>query len=123
MFELLLENNSYNAGWGTSFASPIVAGCAAIVKAFYKDTLTPLQIGEILKASSDNIDTIAANIPFANFLGTGRVNLYRALTDTLKPSVLFNDALFNGKLDNIYSPGDTIRIKGKFTNYLARILI
>jgi serine protease len=115
------ENNSYNNGWGTSFASPIVAGCAAIVKVLYHDTLTPMQIGEILKVTADNIDTIGGNSAFAHLMGSGRVNLYRALTDTLRPSIVFNYLPFNDLNGRSLKPNDTTYIKGKYTNYLAPV--
>ncbi len=115
------QNDSYitcQQGW-TSFASPIVAGCAAIVKAHYGDTLSALQIGEILKATADNIDTIPENIVYAEKLGSGRINLYRALTDILPPSVKFSNIIFYDNDDNHFFANDTIYIQGTYKNYLS----
>ena len=103
-------NNGYVNGWGTSFASPIFAGCAAIVKSHY-DTLSALQIGEVLRTTCDNIDTVAGNEPFADLMGTGRVNLYRALSDPISSSIRYKNV--NYTINN-----DTMQIVGDFVNYL-----
>jgi len=103
-------NNGYVNGWGTSFASPIFAGCAAIVKSYY-DTLSALQIGEILRTTCDNIDTVSGNEPYADLMGTGRINLYRALSDTISSSIRYKNV--NYTIEN-----DTMKITGDFVNYL-----
>lgn len=105
-------NNGYINGWGTSFASPIVAGCAAIVHAHY-DTLNALQIAEVIRMSSDNIDTISGNEPYTYLMGKGRVNLFKSLTQELTPSVRYKDYTFN-----INNTSDTLKITGNFVNYL-----
>jgi hypothetical protein len=102
--------DAYMNGWGTSFASPITAGCAAIVKSYY-DTLSALQIGEVIRITCDNIDTISGNEPYADLMGKGRVNLYRALSDELTPSVRYKNI-------NLMYSHDTIKITGDFVNYL-----
>ncbi|PIE76041.1 hypothetical protein CSA17_04335 [bacterium DOLJORAL78_65_58] len=64
---------------GTSFASPITAGAAALIWSA-NPGLGYLQISRILTDNADNIDDINPN--YAGQLGTGRVNLLRALGDT-----------------------------------------
>ena len=61
---------------GTSFATPIVAGVCALMKAVNPD-LTPSQIQTILKATTDPI-TDASQYP--GLVGTGRVNAYKAVS-------------------------------------------
>ncbi|HBS88440.1 MAG: hypothetical protein A2W91_14930 [Bacteroidetes bacterium GWF2_38_335] len=114
------QGSSYGILWGgTSFASPIVAGCAGIVKSRFPE-MTPLQIGEQLRVTADDIDTIDYNEPYIGLLGKGRVNLYRALTDTLFPSVrLINEELTDNE-DGIMEGGDTVEITGDFINYLSQ---
>ncbi|GAB4298729.1 MAG: hypothetical protein Kow0068_22540 [Marinilabiliales bacterium] len=108
----------YWSGRGTSIASPMVAGEAALIKAYY-DTLSALQIGEVLRNSCDNIDTISFNSPYAGYLGNGRINIYRALTDTLTPAIRFDNIRYNGMTENDFIANDTIYITGRFTNYLT----
>jgi len=108
-------NNGYLSSHGTSFSAPMVAAAAALVKSHYPN-LTALQLGEQLRVSADNIDTISGNIPTKDMMGSGRLNIYKALTDTAKPSIRFSNKVIQG-LD-AYNP-DTVSISGKFTNYLA----
>jgi len=112
-------NNNYYTPWGgTSFAAPIVAGCAGIIKARFPN-LSALQIGELLRVSADLIDTISGNAPYISLLGSGRVNLYNALIDTLKPSIRFKNIKFSEN-NNSIDPSDTVEIHGTFKNYLAQ---
>lgn len=101
---------------GTSMSSPVVAGAAGIVKKQFP-SYTGLQVGERLKVTADNI--YAANASYLNKLGSGRINLYRALTDPPTPSVVFSDKVFTDHNDDSFIAGDTLFITGKFTNYLS----
>ncbi len=113
------DGGAYASAWGgTSFASPNVAGAAAIVKAFYPN-FTGVQVGEQLKATADVIDTMAVNLPYLGKLGTGRVNLYKALTVFNKSSVDLSSVLVKDKNDSIFICGDTLLITASLLNYLA----
>ncbi|CAN5432905.1 hypothetical protein BH10BAC1_BH10BAC1_09850 [soil metagenome] len=109
--------NSYSSLTGTSMASPCVAGAAGIVKSFFP-TYTALQVGERLKVTADNIYSLHSPI-YANKLGTGRINLYRALTDPNTPSVVMTSQTVVDGNDNTFIVGDTLRISGNYTDYLA----
>lgn len=106
--------NIYN---GTSFTAPVVSGCAAIVKARYPG-YSAEQIREVLKVTADNIDTVPANNNYKELLGAGRVNLYKAVTGTLPPSVIFHSFTVTDGNDNWPDQNDTVMLKGFFTNYL-----
>jgi serine protease len=113
--------NSYsNAFTGTSMSSPIVAGVIAIVRSYFP-SFTGLQACERVKTTTDNIYSLPLNNQNIrkDKLGTGRVNLGRALTDPLSPSVVYNQLMFDDKNDDIFNFNDTLRIGGLFTNYLA----
>jgi len=110
-------DDDYGPGWGTSFAAPIAAGCAAIITAHFP-SYTALQVGEQLKVTADNIDTIAGNSQYAGKLGSGRINLFRALTD-ISPSVVMTQKNIADGNDNFFMANDTLSISGIFTNYLA----
>lgn len=111
-------NGTYVSSGGTSTAAPVVSGAAAIVRSFFP-SYSPLQIGEQLKATCDVIDTIAFNLPYAGKLGRGRINLYRALTETNLPSIVLTAHNETDNNDNAFVVGDTLEIEGTFTNYLA----
>ena len=79
-----IYNSNYGNLFGTSMSTPIVSSAAALVKMHFP-SLTMYQVGERLKATADNID--AKNFNYAGLLGSGRLNVYRALTNTV-PIVL-----------------------------------
>lgn len=110
-------NNSYTNMSGTSMASPIAAGCAAMVKAM-NPTFNGLQCGEQLRMTADNIYTQAGNANYQNKLGGGRVNLYRALTEAPLSIRMDNLVEADGN-DNAFVMGDTLQITGDIINYLA----
>jgi len=110
-------DNTYSFQSGTSMASPIVAGCAGIVKSYYP-TYNGLQVGEQLRVNADNIYNIAANAAYADQLGGGRVNLLNALTLN-NVSVRISNIQTTDNNDNVFIVNDTLRIVGDITNYLA----
>lgn len=110
--------NSYTQQSGTSMASPVTAGAAAIVRAYYP-TYTAMQAGERLKMTCDNIYSVPNNTGLVDKLGKGRINLYRALTDPNSESVIYQNMATVDNNDNAFVVGDTMRITGDFMNYLA----
>jgi subtilisin family serine protease len=103
-------NGGYSSSDGTSFSAPIVAGVAALLKAHFPH-YSNLQIAEQIRVTADNIDTIPANATFAGLLGSGRVNAYKALTDTTKPGFRFTNV-------DVLRRNDTVFLSGDFINYL-----
>ncbi len=103
---------------GTSEAAPQVSAIAALVKAQFP-ALTALQIGERIRATCDNIDTIPFNIAngYVKKLGKGRVNLYRALTEAAT-SVRALDIKITDNNDDAFVVNDTMDISAVFTNFL-----
>ncbi|WP_395092688.1 S8 family serine peptidase [Vaginella massiliensis] len=72
------DNTYSNDGWGTSFSSPQVSAAAALILSV-KPELTPDQVRDILKNTSDDIYWIPYNEPYIGLLGTGRLNVFRAV--------------------------------------------
>ncbi|NOX17961.1 MAG: S8 family serine peptidase [Chlorobi bacterium] len=105
---------------GTSMASPLTAGLAALVKSAFPD-LTPLQILERVRVTTDNIDDL--NPGRELMLGSGRINALTALTAENPISVRETSAVFHdlGNGNGIFEPGETVAIEMEFTNYLAAI--
>ena len=102
-----LSGGHYGTGGGTSFASPVVAGVAALVLSV-NPSLTPAQVTTILKQTSDDLGTAGWDV----YYGSGRVNASRAVTaalgtvgtaDTVAPSI------------EITSPGNGQRLSGSST--------
>lgn len=111
--------NGYTNSSGTSMAAPLVAGAAALVKSRFP-SYTALQIGEVLRVSTDDISA-QNHSGLANKLGSGRLNLFKALTVQNQPSVVVSNALFTDFNDEAFKIGDTIRFSAKFTNMLAQL--
>jgi serine protease len=124
MVDVCAPGDNVNSTWpgsfyitssGTSMSSPVVAGAAGIVKNYFP-SYTGLQVGERLKVTADNI--YPANPSYINKLGTGRINLFRALTDPASPSVVMSSKTVTDHNDLSFINGDTLFIAGVFTNYL-----
>lgn len=111
-------NNTYASLDGTSMASPITAGSAAIVKTIFP-SFNALQVGEQLRVTCDNIYGVAANAPYQNKLGRGRINLNNALIQLTAQSVRFENKVAVDNNDNTFVIGDTINYTGDFINYLS----
>lgn len=109
--------SSYTQMSGTSMASPIAAGCAAIIKSHFP-TFTALQVGEQMRVTCDNIYGVGGNATYQNKLGKGRINMYKALTQG-SPSIRFLHMQAHDGNDDAFVSGDTIRITGVFKNYLS----
>ncbi len=108
--------DKYQYANGTSFAAPLVAGAAALVWAVHKD-MTATQIGELLRVTADNIDTIPENVPYAGLLGSGRINILKALTDSTSPSLRITNCKFTAEGGD-YTPGAKISVGIDVRNYL-----
>jgi len=111
-------NSTYTPSYGgTSFAAPIVASIAGLVRNHFP-TLSAIETAEQLKATTDLIDTIQSNIDYTKQLGFGRVNAYNALSDTTKAAIYLENISVYDKNDSIFINGDTLWISGDFVNYL-----
>ena len=108
---------SFISSSGTSMASPVVAGAAALVSSWYPQ-YSMIQIAEILRNSADIIDTISANANYNKKLGKGRLNMYKALTEPTKPAVRLVKWSVTDSLDMVFNQGDTLYINAKVVNFL-----
>lgn len=115
-FDILTTfRESYTGSNGTSIASALTAGAAGLLQSYFPN-LHPLQIGALIQQSTDKIDTIAGNAPYQNKQGTGRLNVYAAMTNSQRPHLYF----YNKNIQDIVSvKNDTIQLWGNFINYLA----
>ncbi len=112
------SGGSYRYMSGTSYSAPLAASAAALVKAVHS-TWTGQQAGEQVRVTADPID--ALNPAYAEKLGRGRLNLYRALTET-SPSIRLTDVQFeegsSTNHDGIFDPGEEILLSFHVINYL-----
>ncbi|MDQ7065197.1 MAG: S8 family serine peptidase [candidate division KSB1 bacterium] len=112
-----LPDNQYGRISGTSMASPLVAGIAALLKTKHPNWNVD-QLREQLRVSAKNIDNLNPN--FTGKMGRGKVQAYEALTVSGLPAIRvvsssFQDSNGNGQIE----PQESIRMQVKLTNFLA----
>lgn len=78
-YEPVDASHKAHGGFGTSLAVPQVAGLAALVKSVYPQW-GRVEIVNKIKLSTDNIYGTGLNDPGQTWLGTGRINAYKAIT-------------------------------------------
>lgn len=89
---------AYGGGWsGTSLATPVVAGVAALVKGLNR-SLTAVQVSEILTKTAD--DVYGVNQRLRGKLGRGRVNAAQAVLGASHPNgtVPIQDVYDSGRI-------------------------
>lgn len=109
---------AYEGFSGTSAASPVASAVVAVTCAHFPD-YSGFQAAQRVRVTTDDNYDIPFNRQFLHKLGTGRVNMYRALTDPRKPSIRnLTYELVNQDGESVYRPGDTVFLAGDFINYL-----
>lgn len=116
-----VKNGGYSRFQGTSMASPFTAGLFGLVKAYHPNWTNEQIITQIVE-TTDDIDTL--NTKYIGYLGTGRINALRALTEEVGPvkktlklsfvNVKPDDSLANNKA---IEPGEIIRLTIAVRNY------
>lgn len=104
------NNAKYFRLQGTSMAAPLVASVAGLVKS-YKPNLNPVDLFSLIEGTADNIDV--KNPKHPGMLGSGRVNVYRAMTEEVIPkpdfSILSYSLTDNGVNSNsVIEPGENV---------------
>ena len=75
------SDTDYGYGSGSSYAAPIVSGAAALVRSRFP-TYTAAQVVAQLRQTTDDTYALPGNAPYRDKLGTGRLNVLRAVTRT-----------------------------------------
>lgn len=118
-------NDGYEAPWGTSFSAPIVAGAAGLVWSYFPDEDNVWIEDRIINATDTYSDmdrncqvqdlgeTSPHTESMTGMLGTGRLNVYKALTSGIYPSLSVQSLNLQGDTDSdgIFNPGETVNIK------------
>ncbi|MCC5935589.1 MAG: S8 family serine peptidase, partial [Balneolales bacterium] len=111
------RNGGYSNSTGSSFASPIVAGTAALVRARFPQ-LNARQVMEQIRVTADDVYDVGRNAGLKGMLGKGRLNMHRAVTEDYWPSIRSLAVHSSGANETLIFPGDTLRIKIDWFNYL-----
>ena len=113
-------DNTYTSASGTSCSTPIVGALMGLVKSYHPNWTSDQVITQVL-GTADDIDSI--NPGYENQLGSGRINAFRALTETAVTlaqeialdvcHISFQDS----DNDKSLQPGDTATLDLVLRNY------
>ncbi len=107
----------YSTKLGTSYSSPMVAGAAALVRSRFPN-LNAKQVMERIRINTDEIYDIPGNQTFDGRLGSGRLNVFKALTNNINPSLRIENVVYTNGIGEYAFYGDTLSIGVDITNYL-----
>lgn len=111
--------NTYSTWMGTSMASPIASGVAAMIKMVHPE-YSALQVEEHLKATTDDIN--AQNPDYIGKLGTGRVNALKAVTEKNPKSIRVKKILVqNENQSDVFLNGQKCFISLSLENILSEL--
>lgn len=116
----IIEANGYAQYDGTSMASPLTAGIAALVKSVNPE-LTSAELRSRLMDTADWIYDVNPTFLDPPMLGSGRVNAFNATMFDKIPNLTIADQLIeeaDGDGDGICNPGETIRLKLQLNNLM-----
>jgi serine protease len=109
-------NDDYSISSGTSFASPIAAGAAALLRD-YRPDLTAVEVLEVLRLSA-NPEVYEVNEPqFKDKLGNGVLDIHNAL-DYRSPAIRIQNLVLLNDDGNAAKPGDETNLIVNFKNSL-----
>jgi hypothetical protein len=107
----LLADNQYGIASGTSSAAPLVSGIVGLINT-NNSGWSGVQAGEQVRVTSDQLESLTEST------GRGRLNAYRALTES-SPSIRFFDYTFIDENENgLVEAGERIELVVKVQNYL-----
>jgi len=90
---------------GTSMAAPMVSGAVALLKDRFPG-ITREQIIQRLQGTADDITQMNSNPIYMTTLGTGRLNVYRALTEEYHPTYRLDAVSVADGNDEILTTGE-----------------
>jgi serine protease len=114
-----VQDNDYIAVGGTSFAAPLVSAAAALVRRVFPQYNSD-QVAAQLRQTTDNIDNLPANAQWVGRLGTGRLNVLKALSRTNLQEARVISSTFAPQRA-VYLPGDTIQLTANVQNLLQPV--
>lgn len=101
---------------GTSMSTPLAVGTAVLVKGAFP-ALNMHQVGQRVRVTADDIYS-NNTIVYAQKMGRGRVNAFRAVTEST-PSVRVAEVKYEDTDgDGLFMGGDTVLVRVRFVNYL-----
>ena len=107
-------------GGGSSFAAPMVSALAGLLRSKYSNA-TPRQIEAMMRGNADLIDTMPANRTFRGKIGSGRMNMAKAVTRANRYFVDVDSLIFDAPNDAKFKAGQQVGLRLKTTNVLDAV--
>ncbi len=110
-------SSNYEYADGTSMSAPMVSGAVALIKDTFPG-ITREQIIQRLKGTADDLTQMNTNSMYMRSLGTGRLNVYRALTEGNHPAYRLHSVTVDATGDGVLSTGeDEVRLSISLKNW------
>ena len=118
-------NNGYDNPWGTSFSSPITAGAIGLLWSLFPNESKQWIVDKIT-STADYFPAMNGYALIQNYsddaphqeslngmLGSGRLNINKAINGGLFPSLIINEVhmLNDTDGDGVFNPGETVNVK------------
>lgn len=111
----------YWHGNGTSFAAPQVAGAAALVRVRFPQLTAEQVLAQLRRSTDASIYALPANVAYQGLLGTGRLNIARAVAALAQREARVVSSTFSPAQPAGYAPGDTLRLAATVRNLLLPV--
>ncbi len=112
------NDGTYGNTSGSSLSAPLVAGAASLVRSTFPH-LNARQVMEQLRLGSDDIYTTGSNEIYTERLGRGRLNVYRALSDTTSPALRMTKVSYSDRFGQFLFHDDSVTIEMDLINLLS----
>jgi len=105
----------YGSNWGTSFSAPITAGAVALLWSKFP-TADQEWVEERIITSTDEFSDMTGSCQgtsLEGMLGSGRLNINKALTAGIFPSLSIQDVNYQNDTDGdgVFNPGEQVKVK------------
>jgi serine protease len=111
----------YWHGSGTSFAAPQVAGAAALVRTRFPQFTAEQVMAQLRRSTDAGLYALPANANYQGYLGTGRLNIARAVAALTQREARVVSSTFSPARPAGYAPGDTLQLAATVRNLLLPV--
>ena len=105
----------YGSMWGTSFSGPITAGAVALVWSKFPTADKSWVVDRIINSTDEFSDMTSScgGTSLEGMLGTGRLNIYKALSAGIFPNLTVEAINYQNDDDGdgVFNPGEQVKLK------------